>query len=681
MISLCKAALSTFVYLASLHYPIFREDPQVDEYHGTLVADPYRHLEDLDSPETREWVEAENALALSYLEEIPELESIRQAIAPLFSYEKIHSFVKKGSRYFLSIRRGVENQPKIYTLEHLDEKPKLLLDPNVLSNDGTVSVTVKAPSKNGEWLAYGLAASGSDWLEVRIRNVETREDLNERLHWVKFTRIAWLPDGAGFYYCRFDAPTKGLESLGAHKIYFHQLGTKQECDRFVYASPEAGAYHVMPQVDDDGNYLLITLNKGYGLNNAIYYQRLGEDAIRPLLSDFDAEYCYIGNQGGQLLFLTNRDAPLGKLIAVDLESKAVRDLIAEKEWVLESAAIAGEKLVLNYLKNGSHSLQVHRSDGAFEKEIPLPTLGSVDLLGNSSEDELFFSFSSFLEPASIYSTAKPEPFFQSGLSIPPQNYETKQVFYPSKDGIQIPLFLSYKKGCSSDRPVYLYGYGGFGVSLTPFFSSEHLAWMEMGGVLAVANLRGGNEYGKRWHEAGMLENKQNVFDDFIAAAEWLISQKITTPSKLAIGGRSNGGLLVAACLNQRPDLFAAAIPMVGVHDMLRYHHFTIGRCWTPEYGCSEDPEQFRALYRYSPLHNIQKTAYPPTLILTSDHDDRVVPSHSYKYAAALQQAQTSDNPILLRVDPSAGHGAGNKPLAKQIEETAEKLAFLFSVLE
>lgn len=669
----------------ALEYPLFREGMQIDEYHGIQVADPYRSLEDMASSETKEWIAAENALSSGYLQQIPELGEIRQLLESFCDYEKGSFFAKRGDRYFLSKQR-FENQPIITTWDHFNKEPEVLLDPNEFSNEGTLSVTVKAPSETGEWFAYGLSKAGSDWLEIRIRNVETKEDLPERLYWAKFTKIAWLPDSSGFYYSRFDEPSDAFALLGRQKVYFHKLGSGQESDQLVYAVPSEGPCHVRPTVDEEGEYLILTLEKGYGLQTAIYFQKLGEKEIVPLFADYDAEYIYIGNQGNEFWFLTDRDAPMRKLIAVDLKGKTVRDMIDEKESLLESAAFVGGKFALNYLQDAANYLKIYSIEGVFEREIFLPSIGSAEILtSDSSDDEFFFAFFSFNTPPSIYGckvfSGALRHCFQPRLPFSPDDFETRQVFYNSKDGTKIPIFLSYKKGVSfkEPKPVYLYGYGGFGVNVKPYFSLEHLAWMEMGGILAIPNLRGGNEYGKKWHEAGMLANKQNVFDDFISAAEWLVSQNITTTSRLAIGGASNGGLLVAACLNQRPDLFKAALPMVGVHDMLRYQRFSAGKFWVTEYGSAEDPKQFSFLIRYSPLHNVREMAYPPTLVLTADQDDRVVPTHSYKYAAALQKAQTAEHPILLRVVPSAGHGWG-KPVSKQIEESAEKLAFLRAFL-
>lgn len=663
--------------LFALDYPFLAQDPRPDVYHGTLVADPYRFLEDSSSPETRAWIDAENRLTSNILKEIPELFAIRERVEALTNYERVLSFVKRGERTFFSMNRGLQNQPVFYTC--LDEKPEVLLDLNALSPDGTISVTVGQVSKKGEWFAYGLSFAGSDWTEVRIRNSETKEDLPETLRWIKFSRIAWLPDASGFYYCRFDAPKEEEGApLGPHQLYFHALRTSQESDRLIFAAQEGDPCHLTPFVSEEGELLLISLEKGFGLCNAIYLYE--SDSCKPLFPDFDAKYHYIGNRASRFWFLTDRGAPLCKVIAIDLDDWIVKEWIPEGECLLESAALIGEKLVLNYLENGSSRLVIHGIDGVFEETIPLPSPGSADLILG---DEIFFSFCSFKEPLSIYSysTGAVHPLFHRRLPFSPDDFETKTCFYPSKDGTPIPLLLTYKKGLSLEEPhpVYLYGYGGFNVILKPFFSSEWLAWMEMDGILAIPNLRGGGEQGKSWHEAGMLEKKQTVFDDFLAAAEWLVSEGVTTPSSLAIGGGSNGGLLVSACLNQRPDLFGAAISMVGVHDMLRYHLFTAGRLWVTEYGSSEDPEQFSVLYRYSPLHNIREGAYPPTFILTADHDDRVVPLHSYKYAAALQQAQTAEHPILLRVTSSTGHGWG-KPIHKQIEEAAEKLAFLRSQL-
>jgi prolyl oligopeptidase len=673
-------------------YPETKKVEVVDDYHGTEVPDPYRWLEDLDSEETRAWIEAQNAVTFDYLDGIGVQAPIRERLTELWDYSKYSAPFKEGGRYFFYKNEGLQDQPVVYVQEALDAAPRVLIDPNTLSEDGTVALSGLYVSDDGERAVYSLSESGSDWRTFKVRDVATGEDLDDTLEWIKFSGAAWGPDGEGFYYSRYDAPEEGeeLEQVNkAQKLYYHRLGTPQGEDRLVYERPDDPEMGFGAGVTDDDRYLVIIAWKGTDRRNNVYYKDLqAEDAaIQPLLDAFDASYSFIGNDGATFYFLTDKDAPNKRVVALDVETGAMTELIPESEAVLQSVSLINDQFVVQALEDVKARLTVHERDGALVEEIALPTLGSVSgISGERGDTEMFYTFTSFTYPPTIFrydfTTGESTVFRQPEVDFDPDQYTTKQIFYESKDGTQVPMFIVHKKGLAlnGQNPTYLYGYGGFNISVTPRFSISNLVWMEMGGVYAVPNLRGGGEYGEAWHEAGMLENKQNVFDDFIAAAEYLIAEGYTAAPKLAIGGGSNGGLLVGAVLTQRPELFGAAIPAVGVLDMLRYHTFTIGWAWVSEYGSSEDPEQFEWLHAYSPLHNVEPgTAYPPTLITTSDHDDRVVPSHSFKFAATMQAAQAGPNPVLIRIETKAGHGAG-KPTSKIIEEQADKWAFLAHVL-
>lgn len=674
----------------TIQYPRFRTDQQVDNYHGVKVLDPYRFLEDPHAPETKAWINAENAITFDYLKKIPFRDAIYNRLESLWDYEKYGIIFKAGKKYFLSKNNGLQNQSVLYTLDRVGGTPRVLLDPNLLSKDGTTALSFYVPSENGKFLAYGLSTSGSDWTEIRVRDVDSRRDFPDQLRWVKFSYAAWTKDAKGFFYCCYNEPfaDSKYEAVNYNqKLYYHKLGTYQEEDVLIYESPDHKEWLFSPTVSEDGKYLIITVSQGTDSKNGIFYKDLSTNGpIVELLPNFDAQYQYAGNDGNLFWIKTNKDAVRSKLIAIDINNpdpNEWRELIPEKEDTLVSVGYVQNHFFAGYLQDAHSRIDLYSLDGTFEKTLALPSLGSAfGFYGKRTDTETFYAFTSFTQPSTIYRydilKDKSEIVYQPSLAIATEDYETKQVFYESKDGTKVPLFLSYKKGLkyNGENPVYLYGYGGFGISLTPAFSPASLAWMEMGGVFAVAILRGGGEYGEAWHEAGKLHNKQNVFDDFIAGAEWLIKSKVTKPAKLAIGGASNGGLLVGACLTQRPELFGAATPSVGVMDMLRFHKFTIGWAWVPEYGSSEDPAQFAYLYKYSPLHNIRPgTAYPPTLVLTADHDDRVVPAHSFKFSATLQQAQGGSAPILIRIETAAGHGAG-KPTFKLIDEAADKWAFI-----
>jgi prolyl oligopeptidase len=677
-----------------LNYPPSHPDPTVvDVYHGQAVPDPYRWLEDLDSERTRAWIEAQNQLTFDYLQRIPARQRLLERLTQLWNYEKYSQPFKEGGRYFYFKNDGLQNQSVLYTQESLEAEARVLLDPNTLSEDGTVALSGIAISRDGRYLAYGLSRSGSDWQEWKVRDIETGEDLPDHLRWIKFSGASWTPDGQGFFYSRYDEPPPGREYESANyfqKLYYHRLGTPQSEDLLVYHRPDQKEWGFAGGVTEDGNYLIISVWRGTDPKNLLFYKDLRDPnlPVVELIREFEANYSFVGNDGSRFWLLTDLNAPRRRLVAIDLDNPGqVQEVIPEAEETLQGVSLINNQFVAFYLKDAHTQIKTFALDGTYLGEIPLPGLGSASGFGGKRYDtETFYTFTSFTTPPTIYrydfTTGRSTLFRQPQVDFDPQAYEVQQVFYPSKDGTRIPMFLVHRRGLArtGDHPTLLYGYGGFGISLTPSFSVGLVAWLEMGGVYAQPNLRGGGEYGEAWHQAGTKLNKQKVFDDFIAAAEWLVANGYTNPSKLAISGGSNGGLLVGACLTQRPDLFAAALPAVGVFDMLRFHKFTIGWAWISEYGSPEDPEEFKALYAYSPLHNLKPgTVYPATLITTADHDDRVVPAHSFKFAAALQAAQGGSQPILIRIDTKAGHGAG-KPTTKLIEETADRWAFLVEVL-
>jgi len=675
-------------------YPVARKSDQIDDYHGVKVADPYRWLEDLDSEETRTWVEAENKLSFALLEAIPARASIKERLTKLWNFEKYGVPNKEGSRYFYTRNSGLQNQSVLYSVTSLDGQPQLLLDPNTLSTDGTVALSGMQISNGGKLLAYSLSASGSDWQEWKVRDVETGQDLSDDLKWVKFSGVSWTRDNSGFFYSRYDEP-KGDSLKGTNyfqKVYFHKLGTAQSSDILVYERPDQKDWLFGATVTEDGDYLIITVFQGTDSKTRVYYKDLkkSDSQVVKLLDDFDAAYTFVGNEGSRFWFQTDRKAPRGKIIEIDVNkpgSENWKDAVTETKESLQTSTLVNHRFILNYLKDAYTQVRIHETSGKLVNEVQFPGIGSADGFGGRSNDkETFYSFTGFTAPTTIYrydmTTGKSTIFRQPKVDFNPADFETKQVFYTSKDGTKVPMFITYKKGIRLDgsNPTYLYGYGGFNVSLSPVFSVGNLVWMELGGVYAQPNLRGGGEYGEDWHQAGMKLKKQNVFDDFISAAEWLIQNKYTSTPKLSIGGGSNGGLLIGAALTQRPDLFGAALPAVGVMDMLRFQKFTIGWAWVSDYGSSENADDFKALYAYSPLHNIKpRTAYPATLVTTADHDDRVWPGHSFKFAATLQAAQSGTAPVLIRIETKAGHGAG-KPTSKIIEEIADRWAFLVKTL-
>jgi prolyl oligopeptidase len=681
---------------AALSYPVAKKVDQTDDYHGTKVADPYRWLEDANSEETKAWVEAENKVTQSYLAQIPQREAIRQRLTALWNYERYSVPFKEGGRYFFSRNDGLQNQAVLYTMKSLKDTPRLLLDPNTLALDGTVALAGMAVSRDGRLLAYSTAASGSDWNEIRVRDVETGKDLEDHIQWVKFSNTAWTRDGKGFFYSRYDEPKEATKLADVNyfqKLYYHKLGTPQKADVLVYDRPDEKEWGFGATTTDDGRYLLITATKGTAHKYRIFYKDLAkpDSKVVPLIDNFEAAYEFIDNAGSVFYFTTDRNAPRKRIVAIDLnkpQEASWKTIVPESQQTLVSASLVNKQLITEYLADARSVVKVVDLKGKAVREIALPGIGSVSGFGGKRGDtETFFSFTGFTTPTTIYrvdmKSGAATVFRKPEVKFNPADYETRQQFYTSRDGTKVPMFIVSKKGLKLDgsNPTYLYGYGGFNISMTPGFSPANLAWMEMGGVYVVANLRGGGEYGESWHEAGTKLKKQNVFDDFIGAAEWLVNNKVSSPSKLAIGGGSNGGLLVGAAMTQRPELFAAAVPQVGVMDMLRFHKFTIGWAWTSDYGSSENADEFKALLKYSPLHNLKPgTCYPATMITTADHDDRVVPAHSFKFAATAQADQAGANPIIIRIDTKAGHGAG-KPTSKQIEEVADRWGFLTKALK
>ncbi len=685
-------------------YPKARVSDQVDNYHGTKVPDPYRWLEGADTEEINTWIAAENKLTFGLLDQIPERDQIKKRLTKLWNYERFGLPTKHGDRYFYSKNNGLQNQSVWYWLDALDGTPKVLIDPNTLSKDGTVALGGLAFSDDGHYVAYGLSTSGSDWRDWHVRHVESGQDLADHLKWVKFSGVSWTKDGKGFFYSRYDEPNEAslLQDVNYfQKLFYHKLSTPQSKDVLVYDRPDHKDWGFGGEVTDDGNYLVISVSKGTLNKNMVFYKRISDGTtvsidtiksatVHELINEFEAQYSLIDNDGPIFYFQTDSGAARSRLMAIDTRTPQRRnwkEIIPESDATLRSVSSVGGKFIASYLRDARSEIKVFDFNGQLEREIKLPGIGSARGFGGKRhEAETFYSYNSFTDPGTIFrydiESGKSTVFRQPKVSFHSNDYETKQVFYRSKDGTRVPMFISYRKGIKLDgqNPTYLYGYGGFNISLTPRFSIANLVWMEMGGVYAQPNLRGGGEYGREWHLSGTKLKKQNVFDDFIAAAQWLIDHKYTSTPKLAIGGGSNGGLLVGATMTQRPDLFGACLPAVGVMDMLRFHKFTIGWAWTSDYGSSKNPEEFKALYAYSPLHNIKPgTAYPATMITTADHDDRVVPAHSFKFAATLQAAHSGSTPVLIRIQTKAGHGAG-KPTTMIIQEVADKWAFLVKSL-
>lgn len=683
-------------------YPPTDTCDQVDDFHGTAVADPYRWLEDPATAESRAWTQTQNQQTRAFLDR-PERDAILKRLEAVCHYTRWSAPTKRGNRYFTWKHEALQNQPVLYWQQRFSETPKLLLNPNAMSKKGIVSIMNAQPSRNGEWLAYSMARSGSDWQDIRIRHVDTKEDCPETLEHTKFAGIAWHPKHNGFFYNRYPDPATVNETETSYynAVYWHTLNTDQAEDILIYERPDHKDYDFFPQVSHDGKFLILTVYLGTDRRNRIFYAPLAEHAPhnRPeqpdfqgefieLLNDGDAHYRFLGNHDHTFYFFTDKDAPKGSVVSLNVQTGERQTVIAEQEDTLESVIIAGFHFVCAYLHHAHHRVFLYELDGSFSHEVPLPTLGAVmGMQGKPQDDEIFLNFTSFLFPTSPYlyqeKTRELSALHPVKLDFDTTQYETTQHFCTSKDGTQVPFFRVRKKGVepTADTPTLMYGYGGFRNAMPPSFSALLLPWLEQGNTYCLVNLRGGYEYGTAWYEAGTLARKQNVFDDFQAAGDYLIKQGWTSPAKLAIRGGSNGGLLVGACMLQRPDLFGAVVCQVPVLDMLRYHRFTIGRYWVSDYGNADtDPEHFKFLYAYSPLHNVKAgVKYPDVLITSADHDDRVVPAHAKKFAATLQAASTGENLVLLRVDTDAGHGAG-KPLSKVLEEQADIYTFLGQTL-
>jgi prolyl oligopeptidase len=751
----------------TLKYPKSPAGSTTDDYHGTVVADPYRWLEDDNAAQTKQWVEDQNKLTFAYLDTIPEREKIRSRLTQLWNYEKFGMPSKEGGKYFYYYNTGLQPQSVLFVTPKLDAKGNVLLDPNTLTKDGTAAIAGMDVTENGSLMAYGVADAGSDWNTWRVRDVATGKDLDDEVRWVKFSGASWTKDGKGFFYSRFDTPDESKVLTGANfyqKVYYHRVGESQSKDTLVYDRADQRDWGFGAGVTDDGQYLVINVSEGTDRKNRLFYRDLkgspvgaevsgasvggveaaikagvefatqlkaaGADAegiaaaskavdglraqrakavagtkgtsrsVVELLNEFDASYEFIDNVGSVFYIQTDLNAPRGRVIAIDINNPdraAWKQIIPQVDATLVSTSFVGGHLVANYLRDAASEVKVFDPTGKLVRKVDLPGIGTAGGFGGKKDDpETFYSFTGYTTPPTIYrydvATGASSVFKQAKVDFDPAQYETKQVFYKSKDGTQVPMFISHRKGLelNGNNPTLLYGYGGFNIPLTPGFSVSSLVWMEMGGVYCVANLRGGGEYGEEWHQAGTKLRKQNVFDDFIAAGEWLVNNKYTQPSKLAIQGGSNGGLLVGACMTQRPDLFGAALPAVGVMDMLRFHTFTIGHAWRSDYGSSEKEDEFHALYAYSPYHQLLRAKapakFPATMVTTADHDDRVVPGHSFKFAAALQAAGAPDGvvnmnkPLLIRIETRAGHGAG-KPTAKRIEEAADLWGFLVRTLD
>ena len=682
---------------ALLPYPKPHTVSQTDNYFGTAVADPYRWMEDVDSADTRAWIAEENKVTASYFAPLQPLKkSLQSRMESLVNFERYSAPKRYGSRYVYSHNTGLQNQDVLYWTEGLNGTPHVLIDPNTLSADGTVALAGMSVTDDGRLAAFQIAEAGSDWQHIIVRDVATGKDLPDTIRWVKFGGAAWLKDGSGFYYTHYDAPKEGaaLKACSSSaEIYFHKLGTEQSADKFIFERADDSEIFLGAAVTDDGRYLILYQTKGTSPNNELAFLDLSQPGaqIQRVFNKADASYDVVGNDGSRFWLSTTLNAPNGKLIEVDLREPA-RDhwktVVAEDKSKLDGASLVHQTLIAEYLTDAHTEVRLFSEEGKPMRTLTLPGIGTAAGFGGRREDEeTFYGFTNFTTPGVIYrldmKTLESTPYRQPKLNFNPAEYETTEVFVTSKDGTKVPLFLTSKKGLARDgnNPTLLYGYGGFDVSLTPAFSSGRIAWLERGGIYAQASLRGGGEYGEAWHEAGMKLNKQNVFDDFIACAEYLAREKYTSTPKLAIQGGSNGGLLIGAVLTQRPDLFGAANAQVGVMDMLRFDKFTVGFGWKQDYGSpSENEAEFHAIYKYSPLHNLKPgTHYPATLITTADHDDRVFPAHSFKFAAQMQADQAGSAPVLIRIETRAGHGAG-MPLSKQLDVSSDTYAFLLHEL-
>lgn len=694
LVTVLSVLVLTIPAQKGFEYPKARKADQVDDFHGVKVADPYRWMEDTGSAETQSWIEAQNKLTNSYFETIPQRARIRERLTELWNYERISAPAKIGKRYIYTRNDGLQNQSVLYITDSINDPGKVFFDPNKLSSDGTAALSGSSFTEDGKLWAYGVARSGSDRTEWRIMNVETGEHLSDTLPPNRQGGVAWLADNSGFFYQRYPAPEAGAELRAANrfpKIYFHKLGTPISEDKVIYERNDDGELTSGGLVTEDGKWYVIFTSKGTQRMNEVHFKDLSrpDSPIVPLVSERTASWAFVGNDGPVFYFRTDKDAERGKLVSVNVlaRTRVWTEVIPQAAETLNGVQMINNQFVANYLKDAYTKIKIFDKDGRHVRDVELPGIGSAGGFGGKQTDtETFYTFSSYNAPPTIYhydmKTGTSKLFRQAQVKFNPSDYEVKQVFYTSKDGTRVPMFISHKKGLKLDgsNPTILYGYGGFNISQTPGFSVSRIVWMEMGGIYAVANIRGGAEYGKEWWANGAVLKKQNTFDDFIAAGEFLIKNKYTSNKKLAIQGGSNGGLLVGAVLNQRPDLFGAALPAVGVMDMVRFTEFTVGAFWKSDYGDPKKPDEFKVLYSYSPLHNIKPgTKYPATLVTTADTDDRVFPAHSFKYAAALQAGQGGYAPVLIRIETKAGHGAG-KPTAKVIEEQADIYGFLFKNL-
>ncbi|MBQ3739860.1 MAG: S9 family peptidase [Bacteroidales bacterium] len=685
---LMAAMAATTLMAQNIQYPKAVKDGTTDTYFGTVVADPYRWLENDTSAQTTAWVEAENQVTNAYLAKIPFRQKLLNRLTELANYEKLSAPRKRHGKWYFFKNDGLQNQSVMYVMDELGGTPRVFLDPNTLSTDGTVALQGVYFSHNGRWAAYSISRSGSDWQEFYVIDLKTGQLTNDHIEWAKFSSAEWCGDG--FYYSAYDAPEKGKEFSNVnetHKIYYHKIGTPQSQDVLFYQNPARPKCFYEVSVNEEETVMFL-FESGAGAGNLLYVRDLRQPNSQfiQMTSDMDYQYSPVLTDGDKLYLYTNYGAPKGRIMTADIHRPGLADwqeLIAEQQNTLGDVSVINRQLILCYKQDASDHAYVYGLDGRLRHEVKLPSAGSVGFTGDKKEPECFYTFTSFTQPGTVYryDMDRNESILYSApkVKFKQDDYVSEQVFFQSKDGTRIPMFLTYKKGMKRDgkNPVFLYGYGGFNISLPPSFSAMRIPFLENGGIYAQVNLRGGSEYGEEWHLAGTKMQKQNVFDDFIGAAEWLIKEGYTSKEKLAIVGGSNGGLLVGACMTQRPDLFRVAVPQVGVMDMLRYHKFTIGWNWASDYGTSEDSkEMFEYLYGYSPLHNLKPgTAYPATLVTTADHDDRVVPAHSFKFAATLQECHQSDNPVLIRIDTKAGHGGG-KPLAKILEEQADIYGFI-----
>ncbi len=692
--SLLTLVIPSISLAAAIEYPATRKADVTEELHGTKVPDPYRWLEDDNATETKAWVAAQNVVTESFLKTVPQRPEIRKRLGDLWNFERTGAPQEYGGKWFFTHNTGLQNQSVLKVADSLEGEGRVLLDPNTLSEDGTVALANFTPSEDGKLLGYSISRGGSDWNEILVRDVATGKDTGDHLKWVKFSGISWAKDGSGFYYSRYDAPPEGAaltQKNEFQKLCFHKIGTPQSEDPVIYERKDQPRWGFGGGLTEDGKFLVIHVSEGTDPKNRFFYRPVDGDKVIELLAAADASYDFIGNKDGVFYFRTDLDAPRHRIIAIDVakpERSAWKEIIPQSKDLLQQASMVGGKLVVEYLKDAKSAVTVYDLAGTKVRDVELPGIGSAGgFEGREKDKQTFYTFTGFTDPGAIYrydlESGSSTLWKRPKVGFDGSAYETKQVFATSKDGTKVPVFLVHKKGIALDgsHRTLLTGYGGFNISITPGFSIGRAVWLERGGILAVANLRGGGEYGSEWHLAGTRLQKQNVFDDFIAAAEWLVNEKYTSPQKLAIQGGSNGGLLVGACMTQRPDLFGAALPAVGVMDMLRFHKFTIGWAWEKDYGSAEDAEEFKALLRYSPYHVLKNgTRYPATMVTTADHDDRVVPAHSFKFAARLQECQAKDGPpVLIRIDTSAGHGAGTA-LSKMIDRTADEWAFLEAVL-